>query len=194
MASYAQGAPPTPAANPTSEAKALAKSMRLIESARIGFEVLVQKRIQGGLAGQKELDCVRADDLAFAADAYASAIDASLSPEEIKDAVGFFSTPEGQAYLDYSRTLEMQQRGIPNPHPKGELTAAETRETLKFMERSARKKILDERVLESTELKWSLLNGVTGLVDAAKPGARRLQLDIRTGNSRQWAPRSCSPS
>jgi hypothetical protein len=168
MASYAQGAPPTPAANPTSEAKALAKSMRLIESARIGFEALVQKRIQGGLAGQKELDCVRADDLAFAADAYASAIDASLSPEEIKDAVGFFSTPEGQAYLDYSRTLEMQQRGIPNPHPKGELTAAETRETLKFMERSAGKTILDERVLESTELKWSLLNGVTGLVDRCK--------------------------
>jgi hypothetical protein len=145
------------------DAKTLAQAMQLAESTRMGIEASIQKAILQGRSTQKELDCMKASNLDFAADAYATAMATALSPEETKQAIAYFSSPEGRAYLRYSRSMELKQRGIPDADPKSDLTDAETRATQKFLEKSAGKKLLEDRVLETPEVRAALTRGVIAL-------------------------------
>jgi hypothetical protein len=145
------------------DAKALAQAMGLAESTRLGIEASLQKAILQGRSTQKELDCVKGSSVDFAADAYATAMASALSADETKQAIAFFSSPEGREYLRYSRSLELKQRGIPDADPKPELTDTETRAAQKFMEKSAGKKLLEDRVLETPEVRAALARGVIAL-------------------------------
>ncbi len=144
-------------------AKALSQAMQSTAQARLGIEASIRKGIEQGKATEKVLECSRSHDLAFVSDAYAQAIDASLSADEMQVATEFFSSPAGKAYLEYSRTLELQQKGIADPNPK-KLSGAEERATRKFMETSAGKKILEDRVLETSQLRSNLTRGMIDLV------------------------------
>ena len=147
----------------SADARALVDAMHLSEHVRAGLEAGVRKAIEQGRSTQKELECTRGANLSFATDAYATAIAAALSPYEIKQAIAFFTTPEGGAYLKYSFGLELHQRGI-RDQPRYELTAVEEREVLKFIDKSAGKKLLQDRVHETPELRASLIRGVSALV------------------------------
>lgn len=147
----------------TADAKALSQAMQSTEQARIGIEASIKKGIEQGKATEKVLECSRTQDLAFVSDAYAQAIDSALSAEDMKLATEFFSSPAGKAYLEYSRTLELSQRGISDPNPK-KLSAAEERATRKFLGTSAGKKLLEDRVLETPELRSNLTRGMVELI------------------------------
>jgi hypothetical protein len=147
----------------TEGAKALSQAMQSTAQARLGIEASIQKGIEQGKATEKVLECSRTQDLAFVSDAYAQAIDAALSGEEMQVATEFFSSPAGKAYLEYSRSLEFKQKGIPDPNPKT-LSAAEERATRKFLGASAGKKLLEDRVLETPQLRASLTRGMSDLI------------------------------
>jgi hypothetical protein len=147
----------------TAGAKALSQAMQSTAQARMGIEASIQKGIEQGKATEKVLECSRAHDLAFVSDAYAQAIDAALSEEEMQVATEFFSSPAGKAYLEYSRSLEFKQKGIPDPNPKT-LSAAEERATRKFLAATAGKKLLEERVLETPQLRANLTRGMGDLI------------------------------
>lgn len=144
-------------------ARALSQAMQSTAQARLGIEASIQEAIGKGKTTEKELACTRTHDLAFVADAYAQAIDASLSAEEMQVATEFFSSPNGKAYLEYSRSLEFSQRGIPDPNPR-KLNGAEERAALEFLETSAGKKLLEDRVLETSQLRSSLMRGMSELI------------------------------
>jgi hypothetical protein len=150
------------------DAKALAAAMQLSQSTRIGIEASVQKAIQQGYAKPRELDCMKAANFDFVVEAYSGAIASALSAEEIKQAIAFFSSPAGQAYTRYSRSLELKARGIPDANPKTELTAAEQDAAMKFIAKSAGKKLLEDRVIETPALKSSLTRGVSALVEKCR--------------------------
>jgi hypothetical protein len=147
----------------TAGAKALSQAMQTTAQARMGIEASIQKGIEQGKATEKVLECSRAHDLAFVSDAYSQAIDSALSGEEMQLATEFFSSAAGKAYLEYSRSLEFKQRGIPDPNPK-KLSAAEERATRKFLAASAGKKLLEDRVLETSQLRASLTRGMVDLI------------------------------
>ena len=144
-------------------AKQLAQSMQLRESTKLGAEVSLQKAVEEGRISQQELDCTKAANLDFALDAYSAAIAAALSSSELKQANAFFSSPAGRGFGHYSRSLELRQRGIPNPDPKLELTPVETAAATKFLATSAGKKLIEDRVLETPQLKASLAQGFVAL-------------------------------
>jgi hypothetical protein len=144
-------------------AKQLAQSMQLRESTKLGAELSLQKAVEQGRVSQQELDCTRASNLDFAIDAYSAAIAAALSSSELKQANVFFSGEAGRAYAHYARSVEMRQRGIPDPDPKLELTPAETAAATKFLATSAGKKLLQDRVMETPQLKASLAQGFVAL-------------------------------
>jgi hypothetical protein len=146
------------------DAKSLAAAMQLGQSTRIGIEASVKKAIQQGHAKPGELDCMKAANFDFVVEVYSKAIAAALSAEEIKHATAFFSSPEGQAYTRYSRSLELKGRGVPEANPKTELTAAEQSATMKFLENSAGKKLLEQHAIETPEVRASLTREVSALV------------------------------
>lgn len=148
-----------------SEAKLLAQAMQVAQSSRTGIEASVQKAIQDGRSTQKELDCVKAANMDFAVDAYAAAIETALTPAEINRALVFFASAEGRGYLKYSRTQELQARGIADAEPKTDLTPAEYRATTSFLDSSAGKKLLEAHVLETSELKSALARSLMALVN-----------------------------
>jgi len=143
----------------SAEAKRLAQAMQLRESTRLGAELSLQKALEQGRISQQELDCTKASSLDFAVDAYSTAIATALSADEIKRANAFFTSPAGRAYLRYSRSIELKQRNIPDPDPKPELDAKETAAATKFLETSAGKKLIEQRVFETSALKSSLAQG-----------------------------------
>jgi len=153
----------TPPPVSTVDARALAESMHVAEQSRIGLVAGLDMSVQQGKITQQKADCIKSADLSFTTDLYATSIQATLSPAEIKDAIKFFSSPAGQGYIEYSRSLEFKQRGVPDPKPK-ELNDKETRATLAFMETSAGKKILDQQVLQSADLKSALMRGMFDVV------------------------------
>jgi len=141
----------------------LAQYMQLRESTRLGAEISLQKAVEQGRITQQEFDCTKASSLDFALDAYSAAIAAALSPSEIKQANAFFSSPAGHSYLRYSRSLELHQRGIPDVDPKLGLDKAESAATNKFIATSAGKKLIQDRVIETPELKTELARGFAAL-------------------------------
>ena len=155
-------------ASPSAEAKALATVMKVGEQMREGLLFGIQKAIQQGRASQKEYDCMKSSSLVSLEDTYATAFGAALSPDELKDAAAFLSTPHGKEYLRYARSLERKQRGLPDPDPKPELTDKETAATLKFLEKSAGKKLLETRAFETAEFRSSLVARVSELVIKCK--------------------------
>lgn len=147
----------------TAGARALSEAMQSTAQARMGIEASIQKAIEQGNATEKELGCTKSDDLAFVSEAYARAIDAALSAEEMQVATDFFSSPEGKGYLEYSRSLEFKQRGITDPNPKT-LSTKEERAARKFLETTAGKKLLEDRVLETSQLRENLMRGMKDLI------------------------------
>ena len=145
------------------DAKTLAQAMQASEQSRMGIEASIQNAIKQGKSTEKVLECSRADELAFTTNAYAEAIAAALSADEIQQATTFFASPAGKAYLEYSRSLEFQQRGIPDAKPR-KLSGAEERATRKFLQASAGKKLLEDRVLETPQLRAALTRGMVELV------------------------------
>jgi hypothetical protein len=158
----AQTAPVTP------DVKSLAAAMELSQSTRIGIEASVQKAIQQGYAKPGELDCMKAANFDFVVEVYSRAIASALSAEEVKQAIAFFSSPAGQAYTRYSRSLELKARGVPDANPKTELTDAEQSATMKFLEKSAGKKLLEQHAIETPELRASLTREVSALVQKCR--------------------------
>lgn len=157
------GAVSAQSAQITEGARALSNAMQSTQQARIGIEASIRKGIEQGKATEKVLECSRTHDLAFVSDAYAQAIDAALSAEEMQVATEFFSSAAGKAYLEYSRSLELRQKGLPDANPKT-LAGAEERATRKFLATSAGKKILEDRALETPELRANLTRGMVELV------------------------------
>jgi hypothetical protein len=131
-------------------------------------EASIRNAIQQGRAKQSELDCVKGANLDFTVDVYAKAIAAALSAEEIKQGVAFFSSPEGQGYLQYSRSLELKARGVPDSTPKADLNPAEYAATTGFLGKSAGKKLLEDRVLETPELRSNLARAMSGLIQKCR--------------------------
>jgi hypothetical protein len=144
-------------------AKQIAQAMQLRESTKTGAELSLQKAVEQGRVSQAELDCTKASNLDFAVDAYAAAIAAALSSSELKQANSFFSGAAGRAYAHYARSVELRQRGIPDPDPKLELTPAETAAATKFLATNAGRKLLRDRVMETPQLKASLAQGFVAL-------------------------------
>jgi hypothetical protein len=150
-------------AAPPAEAKALVSAMHVAEQAREGLLAGVQKAVEQGRATQKDLDCMKSSSLGYFADAYATAFASALSSQELKDASAFFSSPEGKAYLRFSRSLELKQRGVPDSDPKTDLSEKETSAIMKFMGSSAGKKLVQERSYETTEFRSALIRGTSAL-------------------------------
>lgn len=148
-----------------SEARVLAQAMQVAQQSRTGIEASLQKAIAEGHSTQKELDCVRAADMSFAVDAYTSAIETSLTPAEIRQALAFYASAEGRGYLQYSRSQELQRRGVPVAQPKTDLTAAELRAMTTFLGTTAGKKLLEAHVLDTPDLKTSLARGLMALTN-----------------------------
>jgi hypothetical protein len=141
------------------QAAILATTMQVDRHARLRLEASVRKEIEAGSASQQELDCVRAADMDFVVDAYARAILATLSAEEITRALAFYASEEGQAFLEHSIDQELR----PSAVAATGLTPAEQRALTKFLSTNAGKKLLAGRVLETGELKTSLARGLVSL-------------------------------
>jgi hypothetical protein len=112
-----------------------------------------------GSATQQELDCVRAAKLDFVLDAYARAILATLSSEDITRAIAFYASNEGQGFLKHSIAQELR---TPEAAPT-ELTPAEQAALKKFLSTSVGKKILAGSVLETVESRTSIARGLLAL-------------------------------
>jgi hypothetical protein len=144
-------------------AKALVQAMQVQESVRIALEASVQRDVQQGRFTQKVLDCVKTSNLDFATDTYAAAVAAALSPQEIKQAMAFFSSAEGRGYLKYSAAQELQARGLSGGESV-EMSPKEYSATSKFLDSNAGKKLLQDRVHETAELKASVARGMAALL------------------------------
>jgi sulfur transfer complex TusBCD TusB component (DsrH family) len=133
----------------------LAEAMEVEDQVREGFVAAVQSAMRSGRATEAELNCMKNERMAFANDVYAAGLTKALSQDELSVATDFFSSSAGKAFLKYSREQELKARGI-QPSSSGELSQDAYAGILKFMETSAGKKLVEQRLHETAELKESL--------------------------------------
>jgi hypothetical protein len=133
--------------------------MQVDQHARLRLEASVRKEIAEGSATQQELDCVRAADMNFVVDAYARAILATLSGEEITRATAFYASKEGRGFLRHSIDQELRPPAV----AAAELMPAEQGALMKFLSTGVGKKLLAGRVLETDEVRTSVARGLISL-------------------------------
>jgi hypothetical protein len=141
----------------SAQAALLARTMQVDQHAKLRLETSVRKDMEEGRATQQELDCVKAAKMDFVVDAYARAILATLSTEDITRALAFYASKEGRGFLKHSIDQELQQPGT------AELTAAEQSALTKFLSTAVGKKLLAGRVLDTVESRTSIARGLLSL-------------------------------
>lgn len=141
------------------QAALLARTMQVDQHARLRLEASLRKDMAEGQATQQELDCVKAAKMDFVIDAYAQAILATLSTEDITRAIAFYASKEGQGFLRHSIDQELR----PPAAPAAELTPAEQSALTKFLSTAVGKKLLAGRVLETVESRTSIARGLLSL-------------------------------
>lgn len=141
------------------QAALLARTMQVDQYARLRFETSVRKDMAEGWATQQELDCVKAAKMDFVLDAYARAILATLSSEDITHAIAFYASKEGRGFLKHSIDQELR----PPEAAATELTPTEQAALTKFLSTSVGKKVLAGRVLETVESRTSMARGLLSL-------------------------------
>jgi hypothetical protein len=138
------------------DAQALAQAMHVEKFVKEAFEAVVESNIKSGRATQAELNCIKRTDIPFANDVYASAMARALTQEEMSEALTFFNKPAGQWFLEYSKNLDFQARGLASSIPDVEMTEEMYADFAKFIRGTASKKLLETREHETPELKNAL--------------------------------------